>query len=67
MDNPATHTGALASHLQWCRRRYMVNSALHTQQLGAMSSGTQSEASTEEDPMIPFTDCALLAVEAYFV
>ncbi len=41
----------------------MVNSALQTQQLSAMSSGTQSDASTveAEEPMIPFTDGALLA------
>ena len=47
-------------HLQWCRRLYMVNSALHTQQLSAMSSGTQSDASTDEEPMMPFTDRVLL-------
>lgn len=49
------------THLQWCRRLYTVNSALHTQQLGAMSSGTHIEASTEEEPMGPLTDCDLLA------
>lgn len=52
------HTEIL--HLQWCRRLYTVNSALHTQQLGAMSSGTHIEASTEEEPMGPLTDCDLL-------